>query len=127
MEPDEITREIIGAAMRVHSALGPGLLESAYRACLCRELELKGLKYQVELALPMTYQGLVIEVGYRVDLLVEDVVIVETKAVSKVPPVYESQLLSYLRLSGRPVGLLINFHVRQLRHGITRMVNGYRQ
>ena len=75
--------------------------------------------------MPMTYLGLVIDVGYRVDVLVEDIVIVEIKAVSKVVPVHESQLLSYLRLSGRPVGLLINFHVRQLRHGITRMVNGY--
>ena len=105
--------------------MGPGLLESSYRACFCRELELKGLKHQAELALPMTYLGLVIDVGYRVDVLVEDIVIVEIKAVSKVVPVHESQLLSYLRLSGRPVGLLINFHVRQLRHGITRMVNGY--
>lgn len=126
MQTNEITHEIIGAAMRIHSALGPGLLESAYRACLCRELKLKNLGYHAELALPITYLGQTLDAGYRIDLLVEDVVIVEIKAVSKLAPVHESQLLSYLRLSGRPVGLLINFHVRQLRHGITRMVNNFR-
>lgn len=125
METNEITHEVIGAAMRIHSALGPGLLESAYRACLCRELHLKNLRYQTELGLPISYLGQTTEVGYRIDLVVEEIVIVEVKAVSRVAPVHESQLLSYLRLSGLPVGLLINFHVRQLRHGITRMVNNF--
>lgn len=126
MDVNALTREIIGAAMRTHSTLGPGLLESAYRACLCRELELRGIKYQVEVALPITYQGVVVDVGYRIDLLVEETVIVELKAVSRTTPVHESQLLSHLRLSGKQVGLLINFHVAHLRHGIKRMVNNYR-
>jgi GxxExxY protein len=122
---NEITREIIGASIRVHSALGPGLLESTYRACLCRELEINGMRCQTELALPIIYRGLTIQTGYRIDLLVEDVVIVETKAVAKLSEVHDAQLLSYLRLSRRTVGLLINFHVRHLRHGIKRMVNNY--
>lgn len=126
MKPNELTREVIGGAMRVHSALGPGLLESAYRACLCRELELKGIQYQAELVLPITYLGLTIDKGYRIDILIEDLLRVETKAVSKMTEVHEAQLLSYLRLKRRTVGLLINFHVRHLRHGIKRMVNDYR-
>jgi GxxExxY protein len=120
-----LTHEIIGAAMRIHSALGPGLLESAYRVCLCRELELRGLTYQVEVALRVTYQGVATDAGYRIDLLVEDAVIVELKAVARTTPVHESQLLSHLRLSGKTVGLLINFHNVHLRHGIKRMVNNF--
>jgi len=112
--------------MRIHTALGPGLLESAYRACLCRELQLKDLRYQSEVPLPITYLGQTTEVGFRIDLIVEEVVIVEIKAVSQLAPVHASQLLSYLRLSGLTVGLLLNFHVRHLRHGITRMVNTFR-
>ena len=125
MRTNELTREIIGAAMRIHTALGPGLLESAYRACLCRELDLRCLQHQVEIALPIIYQGVVIDAGYRIDLLVEDAVIVEIKAVARTAPVHEAQLLSYLRLSGKTVGLLINFHVPHLRHGIKRMVNNF--
>jgi GxxExxY protein len=120
-----LTHEIIGAAMRIHSALGPGLLESAYRVCLCRELELRGLTYQVEVALRVTYQGVATDASYRIDLLVEDAVIVELKAVARTTPVHESQLLSHLRLSGKTVGLLINFHNVHLRHGIKRMVNNF--
>jgi GxxExxY protein len=112
--------------MRVHTALGPGLLESTYRACLCRELELSGLRYLTEVPVPITYRGLTIATAYRMDVLVEDVVVVETKAVSRVTEAYEAQLLSHLRLSRRTVGLLINFHVRHLRHGIKRMVNNYK-
>jgi GxxExxY protein len=126
MDINALTREIIGAAMRIHSVLGPGLLESAYRACLCRELELRGITYQVEVALPVTYQGVATDAGYRIDLLVEDTVIVELKAVAKTTAVHESQLLSHLRLSGKTVGLLINFHNVRLRHGIKRMVNNFR-
>lgn len=125
VEPNEITRDVIGAAMRVHTALGAGLLESAYRTCLCRELDLRRLRYQAEVALPITYEGVDIDAGYRIDLLVEDVVVVEIKAVARTNPVHESQLLSYLRLSGRTVGLLINFHVLHLRDGIQRMVNNF--
>jgi GxxExxY protein len=123
MPTDELTREIIGSAMRVHSALGPGLLESAYRICLCHELTKRGIRFQKELALPVRYDGLVIEVGYRIDVLVEDSVVVEVKAVDKVIPVHAAQLLSYLRLSRHRIGLLINFNVRHLRQGITRMMN----
>ena len=111
--------------MRVHTALGPGLLESAYRACLGRELELRGLRYETEVPVAVTYRGLTIPTAYRMDLLVEDIVIVETKALSRATETHEAQLLSHLRLSRRTVGLLINFHVRHLRHGIKRMVNNY--
>ncbi len=126
MNTNAITRAVIGAAMRVHTALGPGLLESAYRACLCRELELLGLRYQTEVPVPVTYRGLTIPTAYRIDVLVEDLLIVETKAQSRMTETHEAQLLSHLRLSRRTVGLLINFHVRHLRHGIKRMVNNYR-
>ena len=126
METNEITREVIGAVMRIHSALGPGLLESAYRVCLCRELELRGLRFQSEVALPITYKGVVVDAGYRIDVLVEDMVIVELKASARTSPVHEAQLLSYLRLAGKPVGVIMNFHVAQLRHGIKRMVNNFR-
>jgi len=126
MNANELTHEIIGAAMRIHTALGSGLLESAYRVCLCRELDLRRLRYQAEVALPITYQGVAVDAGYRIDLLVEDIVIVEIKAVARTTPVHESQLLSYLRLSGKTVGLLINFHVVHLRDGIKRMVNNFR-
>ena len=126
METNALTREIIGAAMRIHSALGPGLLESAYRVCLVRELELRGLQFRAEIALPVRYQGVIVDAGYRIDLLVEDTVIVELKASARTSPVHECQLLSYLRLAGKPVGLIINFHVEHLRDGIKRMVNNYR-
>ncbi len=126
METNELTREIIGSAMSVHSLLGPGLLESAYRACLCHEFTLRGLAWAQEVPLAVSYKGLTVDVGYRLDLLVESIVVVELKAASKVTEVHEAQLLSYLRLSGRPVGLLINFHVKHLRHGVTRMVNRFR-
>ena len=109
--------------MKVHSALGPGLLESAYKACLAHELRKRGLRVVSELALPIVYDGVTIDVGYRIDMLVEDAVVVEAKAVSKAPPIYEAQLLSYLKLSGHRVGLLINFHVLHLKDGIKRLVN----
>jgi GxxExxY protein len=120
---DDITHEIIGSAIRVHATLGPGLLESAYRVCLHEELVLKGLRVEVERPIPLIYRGRQIDVGYRIDLLVEDRVLVELKALTKMLPVHEAQLLSYLRLGGYPVGLLINFHVLLLRDGIRRMVN----
>jgi GxxExxY protein len=122
-----LTHEIISAAMEVHSTLGPGLLESAYRACLRHELKLRSLECQAEMALPVTYKGLTLDVAYRMDLLVENVVLVEVKAVSKTTEVHEAQLLSYMRLKRRPVGLMINFHVKHLRHGIIRMVNHFRE
>jgi GxxExxY protein len=120
---NDLTRQIIGAAMKVHSVLGPGLLESAYRTCLCHELQLQGLRVEKEAPIPIVYGGIVLDVGYRADILVERKVLVETKAVQKTLPLHEAQLLSHLRLSHHRVGLLINFNVRHLRHGITRMVN----
>jgi GxxExxY protein len=111
--------------MKLHSVLGPGLLESAYQACLAHELRKQGLKVASQVGLPVVYEGEKIELGYRMDLVVENVVVVEVKCVEAVHPVHEAQLLSYLRLSGIHVGLLINFHVTHLRDGIKRMVDGY--
>jgi GxxExxY protein len=111
--------------MRVHTALGPGLLESAYRACLIHDLRSRGFKVASEVGLPVIYLGEKIDLGYRIDLIVEDSVIVEIKCVDAINPVHRSQLLSYMRLSRRQVGLLINFHVEHLKDGIRRMVDGY--
>jgi GxxExxY protein len=122
MKYEHITRKIIGGAMQVHTALGPGLLESAYRACLTQTLSAQGMKLQCEWPLEVNFNGVHLDVGYKVDLLVEDLVIVELKAVERVIPVHEAQLLSYLKLSKRPVGLLINFNVVHLRDGIFRKV-----
>lgn len=120
---EEITGKIIEAAMKVHTALGPGLLESACEACLLFELHRRHLKAASQIELPVVYEKVRIDVGYRIDLLVEDSVIVELKAVEKVLPIHHAQLLSYLKLSGKKVGLLINFNVEHLRDGIKRMVN----
>lgn len=122
MEVNEISGRIVDAAMKVHTVLGPGLLESAYHACLTHELRKCGLKVQPQVEMPVRYDGVDIDLGYRIDLLVEDAVIVELKAVEKIAPVHEAQLLSYLKLSGKRLGLLINFHVPHLRNGIKRMV-----
>ena len=113
--------------MRVHSALGPGLLESTYRACLAHELHFLGVSVRKEVPLPIVYKGIQLDIGYRVDLLVEESVIVEIKVVERLLRVHEAQLLAYLKLSQLQVGLLINFHVPQLRLGIKRMVNNYRR
>ena len=110
--------------MKVHTALGPGLLEAAYEACLLFELHKRGLKAVGQVELPVVYEGVKIDVGYRLDLLVEDAVIVELKAVDKLLPIHHAQLLSYLKLSGKTTGLLVNFHVEHLRDGLKRMVNG---
>jgi GxxExxY protein len=122
---NQLTGQIIAAAMRVHTTLGPGLLESAYRACLVHELRKQGIRVASEVGLPVIYQGQKIDLGYRIDLIVADSVIVEIKCVEAINPVHKSQLLSYMRLSGRHVGLLINFHVEHLKDGIKRMVDGY--
>ena len=119
---DPVSSSILRGAIRVHTALGPGLLESAYRACLCHELQKRGVVVQKELPLPVHYDGLQLDVGYRIDLLVEDSVIVELKVVSHILPVHKAQLLSYMKLSGKSIGLLINFHVPMLRDGVRRMV-----
>jgi GxxExxY protein len=120
---EHITAQIIKASLRVHSVLGPGLLESAYRVCLRHELLESGVEVLSEVPVPIVYDGCVIDVGYRIDLLVEQSVVVEVKTVRKLMPVYSAQLLSYLRLSQLPTGLLINFHVARLRDGIKRIAN----
>ena len=119
-----ITETIIGAAMKVHSALGPGLLESAYEACLAYELRKNGYDVKTQVELPVIYESVRIDLGYRIDLLVYDRVIVELKCVERIASVHEAQIISYLRLSRKNVGLLINFHVRHLRDGIRRFVEG---
>jgi len=123
MQLNKITEIIIGAAIAVHRALGPGLLESTYEACMLYELNERGLKTERQKPLPVTYRGVHLECGYLIDLLVEDQVIVELKAVEKLEPIHEAQLLSYLKLSGLQVGLLINCNVIELRRGIRRVVN----
>ena len=122
---DHITGAIIGAAIEVHRALGPGLLESAYEACLAFELAQRGLKVEQQKPLPVVYKDVKLDCGYRLDLLVEEAVIVEVKAMDQLAPIHEAQLLSYLRLSGRKVGLLINFNVQLLKNGIRRIVNDF--
>ena len=121
-ELDRITEDIIRAAIEVHRELGPGLLESTYEACSAYELTQRGLKVERQKPLPVVYKRLKLDIGYRVDLLVEDQVIVELKAVDRLEPIHESQLLSYLRLSRCKVGLLINFNVRVLRDGLKRLI-----
>ena len=124
MEINQVTETIIGAAIEVHRALGPGLLESTYEECLCRELSLRGVPFERQRSLPVEYKGLRLDCGYRLDLLVADTVVVEIKAVESLLPIHEAQLLTYLRLGGWKVGLLINFNVAILKQGIRRRVLG---
>jgi GxxExxY protein len=120
----EVSHAIITAAMRVHTELGPGLLESAYTACLQHELKKAGFKSDAQVGLPVIYDGVKLELGYRIDLLVENLVIVELKSVNGISPVHQAQIISYLKLSGHSLGLLINFNVAHLKDGIKRFVNG---
>ena len=122
-----LTKEIIGAAIEVHRHLGPGLLESAYQRCLARELQLRDIPYRYEWPMPLEYKGLRMKCGYRVDLLVADAVVVETKSLQAIAPVHEAQLLTYMRLGGWKVGLLINFNVLVLKSGIPRKVLGFQE
>jgi len=124
---NQITQEIIGAAIAVHRALGPGLLESAYQECLCKELALRGIPLQREVPLPLEYRGLQLECGYRLDILVAGAVVVEVKSIEAIAPIHEAQLLTYLRLGGWQVGLLINFNVVVLKNGIRRRVLGFKE
>jgi GxxExxY protein len=121
---NEISHAIITAAMRVHSELGPGLLESTYTACLQHQLYEAGVRSATQVGLPVVYHGVRLELGYRMDLVVEESVVVEIKSVDTVSPVHQAQLLSYLKLSGKSIGLLINFNVVHLKDGIKRFVNG---
>jgi GxxExxY protein len=120
-EYDSLTHEIIGAAIEVHRGLGPGLLESAYEACLAYELRLRGLKVKSQQPLPVFYKDVMLDCGYRLDLVVEDQVIVEIKSVRELAAIHEAQLLSYLKLSDCHKGLLINFNVKLLKDGIKRI------
>ena len=119
----ELTGQILGAAIEVHKQLGPGLLESTYQACLCHELELRGISFECQKPLPLEYKGVKLECGYRIDLLVAGLVIVEIKSVKALAPIHEAQLLTYLKLTGVKVGLLINFNVVVLKEGIRRLVH----
>ena len=121
---NELSGQIIAAAMRVHSALGPGLLESAYEACLTYELERRGLEVRNQVAVPIVYGATRIEVAYRIDILVEEAVVVELKTVASLLPIHEAQLLTHLRLGNYRLGLLLNFYVTRMRDGIRRRVNG---
>jgi len=122
MELNKITEQIIGAAIEVHKALGPGLLESAYEECLCRELTLRGIHYERQRPLPVEYKGAKLDCGYRLDLLVADAVVVEIKAAEMIQPIHEAQLLTHLKLGGWKLGLLINFNVPVLKDGIRRRI-----
>ncbi len=120
-----LSRRVLGAAFRVHSELGPGMLESAYRACLAYEVEKLGLEVRREVAVPLVYGGVkLVDVGYRIDLLIANELIVEVKAVEAIAPVHCAQLVSYLKLAGRRLGLLLNFNTVRLQEGIYRRVNG---
>ncbi|MGQ0761112.1 MAG: GxxExxY protein [Acidobacteriota bacterium] len=122
---NRITGDVIGAAIEVHRQLGPGLLESSYRECLCRELLLRGIPFEREKPLPLEYKGIHLGCGYRLDLLVADSVVVELKAIEALAPIHEAQLLTYLRIGGWRLGLLINFNVAVLKNGIRRRMLGY--
>lgn len=123
-ELNKITEAIIGSAIEVHRNLGPGLLESAYRECLRYELLQKGYEALQEVTLPLIYKGVSLDCGYRLDLLVNDAVIVEIKSVESLAPIHEAQLISYLKISGGKLGLLLNFNVKMLKHGgIKRLIN----
>ena len=124
MEINQLSEEIIGAAIEVHRALGPGLLESAYEECLCHELGLRTLSYERQRPLPLNYKGHQLDCGYRLDLLVEDKVVVEVKTVESIKRIHKAQLITYLKLGGWRLGLLINFNVPVLKEGIRRVVLG---
>ncbi len=122
-EEDRLSKEIIGAAIEVHRRLGPGLLKSAYEECLCRELAIRGLSFERKKPLALSYKGVNLDCGYRLDVVVEGLVILELKAAEKIEPIHEAQLLTYLKLSELKLGILINFNVPLLKHGIKRIVN----
>lgn len=122
MESEDITGIVIGCAMKVHSVLGPGLLESAYETCLVHELKKNGIKVLSQVALPVVYDGVQLDAGYRIDLLVEDRIVVELKSVENLTALHQAQLMSYMKLSSKKVGLLINFNVVHLKDGIKRVV-----
>jgi GxxExxY protein len=120
---NQITEKVIGCGIEVHRALGPGLLESAYEHCLCYELSQAGLEFQRQVDLPVVYKSVKLDCGYRMDVVVENTLVLEIKAVERLVPVHEAQLLSYLKLAKKPIGLLLNFHAAVLKNGIKRIRN----
>jgi GxxExxY protein len=125
MKMNEITEKIIGACIEIHKTLGPGLLESTYEECLCHELSLAGLVFERQRPLPVVYKGVTLDCGYRLDVVVEGKVILELKAAETLTSIHEAQLLTYLKLSGLTLGLLINFNVAVLKNGLKRIVNNF--
>ena len=123
MDENSVAHKVIGAALEVHRALGPGLLESAYQACLARELGLQGIRFRQEVMIHVEYKGLTVESAYRADFLINDLVIVELKTVDNLLPVHRAQLLTYLKWSGLKLGLLVNFNTKLLKQGVQRVVN----
>ncbi len=123
VKTEEVARNVVDAAICVHRAVGPGLLESVYEACLCHELHLRGLSFKAQLPVPIVYKGMRLDTELRIDLLVEDCVLVELKCAESILPVFEAQLLTYLKLTGNRLGLLINFNVALLKDGIKRIVH----
>lgn len=124
---DEIAAVVVDAAFKVHQELGPGLLESAYEACLVHELAKRGLVVEKQKAQPVFYDGITIDVGYRMDLLVNDCVVIELKAVDQIIPIHQAQLMTYLKLSKKPLGFLINFNTAYFKSSIKRIVNNYQE
>jgi GxxExxY protein len=122
LKHESLTREIIGAAIEVHRAVGPGLLEGVYEECLCHELTLRNLRFKRQIIVPVTYKGVTLDCGYRLDILVEETVVLELKSVDRIHPIFEAQLLTYMRLLGKPVGFFITYNVPTLRSGIFRKV-----
>ena len=127
MDINKLSSKIIGAAIEVHKTLGPGLLESAYEKCLCHELKLRGLSFDNQKPLPVVYKGVDIDCGYRMDLVVEDSIILELKSCDTIEPIHKAQLLTYLKLTGLNLGLLFNFNVTIMRDGITRIANNLKE
>lgn len=123
---EQLTKQIISSAIEVHKALGPGLLESAYEECLSKELELRSIPFQRQVPLSIQYKGTLVDFGYRMDMVVNNNVVLELKTVETLLPIHQVQLLTYLKLSGKSLGLLINFHVPLLKNGIKRIANNYK-
>jgi len=123
MDINTLSGKIIGAAIEVHKVLGPGLLESTYEECICHELNMRDVSFERQKPLPLIYKGRSLDCGYRLDLVVEDAIVVELKSCNNIEPIHEAQLLTYLKLSGLKLGLLLNFNVPVMRNGIVRIVN----
>ena len=127
MDINQLSNKVIGAAIEVHKALGPGLLESAYEECLRHELNLRGLSFKRQKSLSVIYKGLKLNCGYRLDIVVENAIILEMKSCEKIEPIHKAQLLTYLKLTGLQLGLILNFNVTALRYGIVRIVNEFEE